>query len=371
MRAGFGLQADLPAGAFPGQARRRAAADLAAADPHEIVEVTRVHRMMQALTPGFEAAPELAAAVDPDLVVFFAEMRAAARRRNAALTETLAYVGRLLAEAGLDAVVLKGGAELLQPFDGATGRDGRFMGDLDLLLAPEAAEAAQARLIAAGWAPEETPEVNLGRHHHLPALGRPDLPGQVELHRQLGGAETEAALPAASLIARSVPSGLPGIRLPAPGDRALHLILHAQFGEGAWAERRVRICDVMDLGRVARGQGAALLEGAVAAAAAAGQGAPAAGLMAATHRLLPEIVPEMASAPSGAPGAARWGRVAVARIGRPGAQRRAYLVRRLRERLAALFTDPGRRAHWWHELTRKGGFRTALRTMRDDLDKRI
>ena len=356
MRGGLGL----PPG--PG-----AVADIAATDPHRIMEIAGAHRLLQALAPGLEGRLEvgapLAAALPEDAVLFLREMRAGNGRRNARLAAALGQAGRTLAAGGIAAVALKGGAELAQE----AGRDApvpdRFAGDLDLLVEEVRAEVAQQLLIGAGWREGEMPRIERARHHHLPPLVHPDHPGMIELHRRVGHAPVAAALPAAEVISRAQATALPGIRVPDPADRLAHLALHAQFGNPGWAERRLRLCDVADIARAVQAHGAPALEAARARCAAAGRGDAFDGLVGAAHLLVPERVP----APPAGPRSDAWAQAAVARLGRTGALRRAYLVRRARERLDELLHDPERRAHWRRRLAEPGAVRRAWAALRESL----
>lgn len=355
MRAGLGLPVD-PA----------AVSDVAASDPQEIVAIARTHRLLQVVAPGLDTNTVLAQALEPDARIFFREMRAANARRNAALRAVLAEVGQILAEAGSDAVILKGGVELLQPLEGAG--DARFIGDLDLLMEADRAEAAQALLIGAGWRPEPTNEIERARHHHLPALLRDEH--RIELHRRLGGTLLAGVLPAEALLARARATVMPGIQTPDPADRICHLVLHAQLGDACWSDKRLRLCDIADLARAFAQGETAVLDEARARAHRGGAGDPFDGLLVAAHLLVPEQVevPPQTEAPSAL--ARKWGKSAVARIGKPGALKRAYLARRVRERLTALLADGERRAHWRRELRRKGGLRDTIAKLRKDLDSR-
>ena len=345
-------------------------ADIAATDPHRIMEIAGAHRLLQALAPGLEAGAPLARALPPaalpeDAVLFLREMRAGNGRRNARLAAALGRAGRALAADGLGAVALKGGAELALEAGGDAPAPARFAGDLDLLVEEARAEAAQRLLIGAGWREGGMPEIERARHHHLPPLVHPDHPGMIELHRRVGHAPVAAALPAAEVIARSRATALLGIRVPDPADRLAHLALHAQFGNPGWAERRLRLCDAADIARAVRAHGPPALEAARARCAAAGRGDAFDGLVGAAHLLIPELVP----APPPARRSDAWARAAVARLGRTGALRRAYLVRRARERLGELLHDPERRAHWRRQLTEPGAARRAWAALRTSLQR--
>lgn len=149
----------------------------------------------------------------------------------------LARLARRLGEAGIAAWVLKGGALVWRGwFDPAL----RPMRDLDLLLSPEDAAAAQALLRAGGYG--ETPGTSVDAKH-LPGLLARGSGVLVELHTRLidtpGPAWTarEAAWREAALreaCAASPQTG--GLAALSDTDTLLHVILHAvldhQFNTG-------------------------------------------------------------------------------------------------------------------------------------------
>ena len=144
----------------------------------------------------------------------------------------------LLAEAGIEAVLLKGAAL-------ARGVHAEFssrpMRDLDLLVRPADAWRAQRLFLAAGWRADdcgEGAEERYRGHHHLPTLvdGRGTELG-LELHTGLFPDGHPFRLEASDVWARSVPLG-GGARIPSPEDLVIHLSLHFawshQAGSGAW-----------------------------------------------------------------------------------------------------------------------------------------
>ena len=141
--------------------------------------------------------------------------------------------------AGLPLLVLKGGAAIAtgdaQPAD-------RYVGDIDLLVAPEQAERALDLLAAEGWQPQSGGSIarvkgrHMPRHHAVNLVRGKD--GELDLHwsflLQNRAEGDDAALWAAAEPARL--SGL-AIRCPAPPWRLLQALTQgAQWSSGNAAD---------------------------------------------------------------------------------------------------------------------------------------
>lgn len=167
--------------------------------------------------------------------------------RNAACNELIRdqclEIGRILAAAGTDAVLLKGAAWLFE--DGPARRD-RMMRDIDMLIAADRIAIARAALAAAGYRVAVTIVAEIG-HVHEPPMLRDGAPANVELHVELS--TRTAMLPAAEVLARSVRAA-PGLRVPAPMDRIVHNVVHAQIVNGDHAGGVASMRDMLDLARL-------------------------------------------------------------------------------------------------------------------------
>jgi hypothetical protein len=147
-----------------------------------------------------------------------------ASARNALLLAEAALLQRALRAEGIDSVALKGVALVAAHYPGVGAR---HVGDLDLLVHPDAAPAAAAVLRGRGCAALWPPLPDLaGRpasgvradRHHLPALRTPG--GNVcELHYAAPGAEGGETAAATLLArARTVSFGAGELRIPALDD---------------------------------------------------------------------------------------------------------------------------------------------------------
>lgn len=167
------------------------------------------------------------------------------RRLRTRLAETL----EMLDEAGVPAVVLKGGAlaHTLYP----DWRE-RPMSDLDLLVPADRAEEAREASLSGGWARDDDryPEQMYRRHYHLPPLR--DTAGSgaaLEIHTGLLLEGHPFAIDAETLRQRARPTRIAERRalVPEPVDHAVYLCLHFAWGHalqtGAW--RTVRDLGVL------------------------------------------------------------------------------------------------------------------------------
>jgi len=147
--------------------------------------------VIAAADQGF-VLPSLKAALDrhglagrlPDELGSFLDMVFALHvERREALRRQMKAINRLLADAGIRPVWLKGAETLLDP-DHAAGT--RVMLDLDLwIIEPDAQQEALRLMAGAGW--QVTPESDRKRGwaecHHYKPLQHDDWPAAVEVHR--------------------------------------------------------------------------------------------------------------------------------------------------------------------------------------------
>jgi hypothetical protein len=150
----------------------------------------------------------------------------------------LARMTRWLAEAGIAAHVLKGGAIVWRGwFDPAL----RPMRDLDLLVSPEHANRAQELLFSKGFTGQRA--AKSGNNKHLPGLVAPTTGVVVEIHTRLIDVFTPEWDQRDQLLCKlaisrawQMPTSEGGYPIFADEDTLLHLIMHAvldhQFNNG-------------------------------------------------------------------------------------------------------------------------------------------
>jgi Uncharacterised nucleotidyltransferase len=157
------------------------------------------------------------------------------RGRNEELLEELHHAARLLNEAGIVPLPLKGAAALATDLYPDPGM--RFMWDLDLLVPEEKIGAAVSALRHGGYAVSGdvrrflSPEVWFHRKHY-PPLVRTGSPASIELHRRL--LSRDAILEPGSLWRDAEPAacgGLPGVslKLLSPIHQAIHCFAHSEL----------------------------------------------------------------------------------------------------------------------------------------------
>ena len=160
--------------------------------------------------------------------------------------EQVAQVGT---ELSAPVVLLKGMA-LIEA--GAVPYGGRPLADIDILVAPEAAEAVAAALAERGFERSEIRDTDF----HLPPLTHPAL-GTVEVHVYVrgvtlpGGERSEAGRLISAELCRPA-AGLESVWLPEPPFLAAHAVAHAiaQHGQSPSGYPLLRLlADLQDLAR--------------------------------------------------------------------------------------------------------------------------
>ncbi len=148
--------------------------------------------------------------------------------RNRAIGTQIQETVAALNQVGIEPVLLKGAASLVSDTYGDAGA--RAIGDIDLLVTPEQAEAAVAALTDCGFRSYSPDWVDYRDHHHLPPLVR-DGSVPIEVHLEALPQSTRALLPAESIVKRSrlVSCHSLRMRVPEPTHRLLHAVVHAQI----------------------------------------------------------------------------------------------------------------------------------------------
>lgn len=170
------------------------------------------------------------------------------RDRNTLMLEAVGTIAASLARAGIDAVFLKGGANLASGLYSDPAM--RLMGDLDILVPPEQAACAATVLGAEGFADiDAPPRLVAGRLHHLP-MQRHALTGVgVEVHHQLLPERLHGLLDSGEALRSAVSIDLAGQRVAilAPPWRILLNVVHDQITDHAFARRTCELRQSLDL----------------------------------------------------------------------------------------------------------------------------
>lgn len=157
-----------------------------------------------------------------------------AHRQRIATRWEAECIRRALQPLGIQPLVLKGAAYLLCDLPVARGR---LFGDVDLLVPKTQIAAAEAGLMAAGWAFDEELSDYDSRYyrewmHEIPPLYHQQRDTALDLHHAILPPTARVRVDTAALFedAREVP-GLPGLRVLAPVTMFLHSAAHL-FHEG-------------------------------------------------------------------------------------------------------------------------------------------
>jgi len=157
------------------------------------------------------------------------------RAEYAANVVTNAHLGRQLGECldalnrhGIEPVVLKGALGLIE----RRSRFARMMTDLDLLVAPDAIDAACDALRTLGYSilpgPGAAARFEWSAH-------RADLGAPIDLHRALGVGAVAEVLDTTVVVGRATAHEIDGVRFLAldPADQLVHAVVHSQCNDKA------------------------------------------------------------------------------------------------------------------------------------------
>jgi hypothetical protein len=206
-----------------------------APDWDAIVREANEHLVAPALGAALAAVP-----LPEDLSSYLRLVHGLNRERNACLrAQAIEAVGALNA-IGIEPVLLKGAAILLDAPDERLGH--RMLSDVDLAVPAERLHDALERLVGLGY---EAIMEDVGDHAHAKLLRGRDA-GTIDLHhRPPGPARLYDAAPplAAELVV------VDGCRMwrPNPTERAIHLIAHDMINDGCLVRGDVDLRHLLDL----------------------------------------------------------------------------------------------------------------------------
>jgi hypothetical protein len=166
-------------------------------------------------------------------------------RRNEYLLGVLARVIEGLNAAGIEPVLLKGGAHLVEGIYPTTAL--RVVGDLDILIQDGQRRSAVAALRNIGFAEGGSPLPET--HHHLRMLCDRETGAGVELHLRLGRSATDAIVPAAWIRRDTRIFAFRGmqVRLPEMTRHVGHNVAHGQIDHGGYLRGRTELRQLLDL----------------------------------------------------------------------------------------------------------------------------
>lgn len=332
-------------------------ADLATSDPQRLAEIANLQHVHTLLACARDRAPDVCAALPDDLWLYFEEMARANCARAERGRAQLSEIGTRLASAGIEAVLLKGGADLLDPPADLTRH--RFVSDFDLLVPAERARDAQSLLaeIGAKWQ-EHDPET-AARMHHLPAMWKEDWDFTVELHTRVGQPIVRTLLSAEETWRDATETHIPGIRVQSRPHRMMHHLLHSSAHQDTRAELYLR--DALDQIALIEGIGPEDRQGVALRLQTAGQNH----LLRRNRALLALLLPNRMSCDEGDGCDEIWLRHALQSFGAPAARQRRVVVRLLMGMVGRFLTDPTYRSRYIRKGLTLSGWRGFQKGMED------
>jgi hypothetical protein len=195
---------------------------------------------------------ERAGALDPVPSAVRDHMRAArvmVRHTHKMAELELHRLARVLEPLAVPIVLLKGAAYLAQ---GLPFAEGRWMGDVDIMVPRGRIEEVEATLRNAGWAmePMDAYDERYYREwtHEIPPLRYPRHPMRLDVHHSILQQTARLKPDAEALLAASVPAPDGRFRVLSPEDQLLHASVHL-FQDSDCANRMRDVADIDGLVR--------------------------------------------------------------------------------------------------------------------------
>ena len=173
-------------------------------------------------------------------------------RRNEGLLAGLARIVAALNTIGIEPVLLKGAARLIEASYPAPML--RFLGDLDVLIPAERSASAVVALQSMGFRTNADDDTLPPSHHHLQMLHERETGVGVELHTDVIGGAGAAVISTGWFCNGTNPFPFRDlqIRLPDATRSAGHNIAHDQILHWGYQRRRVELRQLLDLAMIRR-----------------------------------------------------------------------------------------------------------------------
>jgi hypothetical protein len=207
---------------------------LAACDWDELIPAAAADLMLPGLYRRLSRLKEIGVEIPPDTADFLAAVEEMNRERNERILDEAVEIAGMLNAIGIEPVMLKGAAYLVEEVYPGPGC--RYLCDLDLLIPASQAQAAIEVLAREGYRGDTSDGMARFRHHY-PQLQRPGG-APVELHHSLGHGVSRRLLSGEEVLRDSRLIEWRGVwvRIPSPEHLVTHLILHSQIHH-AYSER--------------------------------------------------------------------------------------------------------------------------------------
>ncbi|WP_457584915.1 nucleotidyltransferase family protein [Ensifer canadensis] len=239
------------------QVLRSLAAYLVGEDPPDMDWDAIVELANQTITITALAAAALSAdrqrSIPDDVRQYLAVIHASNLKRNAMLAAQLDNAAECLNDAGIEPIVMKGAAILMEETSDPAGR---ILTDLDLLVRPARMHDAIRALQAIGY--EVRIDGGIGSwpgdpDSHLPTvLDRPSDAGSIDLHCRPKGPASFKDVEWLYTNSRRVPLGGGYIYVPSGFAQIVYLVLHDQFQDGDYWRGLIDLRHLLDIVRISQ-----------------------------------------------------------------------------------------------------------------------
>jgi hypothetical protein len=181
---------------------------------------------------------------DEKLHAFMHELFVLNTRRNEQILRQLKEIVSTFHSAGVELLLLKGIASLVEQEYEHIGI--RYLSDIDLLVHPEDVEKAYALLIAAGYKKVDLPYRIHPSHHHLWPLEKDGMPAMLELHRRAVNEEATAETVSFSTAAayKIDSNDFPNTWVFKPTYKLCHAFLHTEVDHNYY---KLKVLDLRHL----------------------------------------------------------------------------------------------------------------------------
>jgi hypothetical protein len=183
----------------------------------------------------------------PELDIYLAEILELNRIRNKSIIKQVHYVHDLLQNAGIDCILMKGSANLLDALYGDTGE--RMMYDIDILTEQTKMLYAAEILQTEGFITQKPFNISaLKSTMHYPILLREDCVAGIEIHCKPSQYLYELKFKSETLFSHKTPSSMEkGFNVMGIDDRIIHNFLHSQLMHNGHYHADVSLRDLYDL----------------------------------------------------------------------------------------------------------------------------
>jgi hypothetical protein len=208
-----------------------------------MIEASSYHCVTPALAWSLKDRPDL----PPHIRDYLDTVLALNGKRNETLLAALARIVAACNAIGIEPVLLKGAARLVERAYPSPAL--RFLGDLDVLIAADRAADVVAALRAIGFHPGESDPAPPPSYHHLQMLHDRERGGGVELHTEVVSAESAGVIQTDWFVSGTHPGAFGDLRIRLPdATRSIgHIIVHDQLDHAGYRLKKLELRQVLDL----------------------------------------------------------------------------------------------------------------------------